>query len=136
MVNRRYHHLGLVATKPMLNEYYIESWKVSLTPYDESEFHLQWCRYHEGCPLPELVKTVPHVAFIVENLEEALRGKKVIYGPFSPLDNWHVAFIEECGAPVELIETSLTEEQVKKAERKAFDSVELSALPKAFSQKS
>ncbi len=125
MNERRYHHLGLVATKPMDSEYYIEDWKVSLTPYDESEFHLQWCRYHEGCPLPDLVKTVPHVAFIVDNLEQALKGKKVIYGPFFPVKNWCVAFIEECGAPVELIETSLTEEQVKNAERMAFENKSL-----------
>ncbi len=121
MSNKRYHHLGLVATKPIEGEYLIESWKCSFTPYDESEFHLQWCRYHDGCPLPELVKTVPHVAFIVDNLDKALEGKKVIYGPFFPIKNWKVAFIEECGAPVELIETSLTEEEVKNAERLAFE---------------
>ena len=55
------------------------------------------------------------------HLEKALEGKKVIYGPFFPLKNWRVAFIEECGAPVELIETSLTEEEVKNAERIAFE---------------
>lgn len=121
MNKRRYHHLGLVANKPMEGEHYIEDWKISLTSYDESEFHLQWCRYHEGCPLPELVKTVPHVAFIVDNIEKALEGKKVIYGPFFPLKNWCVAFIEECGAPVELIQTSLTEEEVKQAEQNGFE---------------
>ena len=121
MNNRRYHHLGLVSTQPMKDEYYIENWKVSLTPYDQSEFHLQWCRYHEGCPLPELVQTVPHVAFIVDNLDQALKGKKLIYGPFFPIENWRVAFIEECGAPVELIETTLTEEEVKNSELKVFE---------------
>jgi hypothetical protein len=121
MNKRQYHHLGLVATQPMEGEYHIENWKVSLTPYDDSEFHLQWCRYHDGCPLPELVKTVPHVAFIVDDLDQALEGKKVIYGPFCPIENWRVAFIEECGAPVELIETSLTESQVKHAERIAAE---------------
>lgn len=126
MNKRRYHHIGLVATHPMEGEYFIENWKISLTPYDQSEFHLQWCRYHEGCPLPELIKTIPHVAFIVDDLEKALEGKKLIYGPFFPMKNWRVAFIEECGAPVELIETSLTEEEVKNAERITFESKALS----------
>jgi hypothetical protein len=125
MNKRRYHHLGLVATEPMEGEHYIENWKLSLTPYDKSEFHLQWCRYHEGCPLPELIKTVPHVAFIVDDLEKAMEGKKVIYGPFSSMKNWRVAFIEECGAPVELIETTLTEEEVKNAEQIAFETQSL-----------
>ncbi len=126
MNNRRYHHLGLIATKPMEGEYFIEDWKTSLTPYDQSEFHLQWCRYHEGCPLPELVKTIPHVAFIVDDMDEALKGKKLIYGPFFPIANWRVAFIEECGAPVELIETTLTEEEIKNSELKAFENNSLS----------
>lgn len=120
-MKRRYHHLGLVATEPKEGETLIENWKVSFTPYDQSEFHLQWCRYHEGCPLPELIKTVPHIAFIVDNLEEALEGKKLIYGPFLPMENWRVAFIEECGAPVELIETTLTEEEIRTGERIAFE---------------
>lgn len=122
MNTKRYHHLGLVATRPMENEYLIENWHISFTPYDQSEFHVQWCRYHEGCPLPDLIKTVPHVAFIVDNLEEAIKGKNLIYGPFSPMKNWRVAFVEECGAPIELIETNLTEEEVKNAERIAFES--------------
>lgn len=105
----------------MPNEYYFESYKVYLTPYDTSEFHIQWCRYEEGSTFPELVKTIPHVAFIVDNLEEAIKGKKVLYRPFTPVENWHVAFIEECGAPVELIETTLTEEQIGNVERKAFN---------------
>jgi hypothetical protein len=109
MNKRRYHHLGLIATQPMEGEYFIENWKISFTPYDQSEFHLQWCRYHEGCPLPELIKTIPHVAFIVDDLQKALEGKKLIYGPFFPTKNWRVAFIE-----------------VKNAERTAFESKSLS----------
>mgnify|MGYP006000870003 CR=1 FL=1 len=66
------------------------------------------------------MKKQPHVAFIVEDMEEALEGKKILYGPFNPIDNWKVCFIEECGAPIELIETTLTEEQVKNREKKVF----------------
>lgn len=115
-----YHHTGIPTTEPKDGEYYVPEWKVSLTQYDISEFNIQWCRYHDGCVFPDLVKTVAHVAFIVDDMDAELVGKKILYGPFTPAEGWRVVFIEECGAPVELIETKLTEEQVKSMERKVF----------------
>jgi hypothetical protein len=54
--------------------------------------------------LPEIVKTVPHVAFEVENLAEAIKDKKVIIKPNSPSEGVLVAFIEENGVPIEFIQ--------------------------------
>ena len=53
---------------------------------------------------PEIVKTIPHVAFEVDNLKEAIKGKKVIIRPNSPSEGVQVAFIEENGAPIEFIQ--------------------------------
>jgi hypothetical protein len=50
------------------------------------------------------VKTVPHVAFEVDDLDEALRGHRVIIEPNSPSPGVMVAFVEVRGAPVELLE--------------------------------
>jgi hypothetical protein len=61
-------------------------------------------RYEPECRLPEIVKTVPHVAFEVENLAEEIKGKKVIIKPNSPSEGVVVAFIEENGAPIEFIQ--------------------------------
>ena len=60
-------------------------------------------KYEVNCGLPELVRTVAHVAFVVDNLEEALQGKHVIVKPNSPSPGVMVAMIEEAGAPVELM---------------------------------
>jgi hypothetical protein len=64
-------------------------------------------RYEPGCSLPKIVQTVPHVAFEVDNLLEAIKGKKVIIPPNSPSDGVQVAFIEENGAPIEFIQTKV-----------------------------
>ena len=40
----------------------------------------------------------------VENVYDAIRGRKVIIGPNSPSEWNIVAFIEENGAPIELIQ--------------------------------
>ena len=54
--------------------------------------------------MPELLQTVAHVAYTVDNLEEALAGRNVIVQPFAPMDGLRVAFIEDEGAPVEFLE--------------------------------
>src|SRR5207248_10313696 len=60
-------------------------------------------RFDDDCPLPELVKTVSHVAFEVDDLEAAIRGKNVIIRPNEPSEAVRVAFIEAAGAPIEFL---------------------------------
>ena len=55
-------------------------------------------------PLPELVKTVPHVAFEVDDLEAALEGHEVLIPANSPSAGIRVAFIVHNGAPVEFLQ--------------------------------
>jgi hypothetical protein len=50
------------------------------------------------------VKTVSHVAFEVDDLEAAIRGKNVIISPNEPSEGVRVAFIEEAGAPIEFLQ--------------------------------
>ncbi len=100
----RYHHIGIPTDEPRKGEAYIEDFKVFHCGYEESEFGIEWMRYEEGCPLPELVKTVPHVAFEVDDVLEAIKGRHVIIEPNSPSEGVLVAFIEENGAPIEFIQ--------------------------------
>ena len=54
--------------------------------------------------MPDLVKRVPHVAFVVDDLEAALVGKQVLIGPDSPFAGLRIAFIVHDGAPIELLQ--------------------------------
>jgi hypothetical protein len=72
--------------------------------YETSPYGIEWMRFEEDSPLPELVRTVPHVAFEVDDLEQALVGKQVLIEPNSPSTGVTVAFIVDDGAPVELLE--------------------------------
>ncbi|MEI6684419.1 MAG: hypothetical protein WCO44_17470 [Bacteroidota bacterium] len=110
MTNYKYHHLGIPTKTPVKGEKYLAAYKVYHCGYEESEFGIEWMRYEEGCNLPEIVKTVPHVAFEVEDIHEAIRGKKVIIEPNSPSEGNIVAFIEENGAPIEFIQVSATKD--------------------------
>lgn len=50
------------------------------------------------------MKTTPHVAFAVDNLDDALRGLEILIPPNAPSPGVRVAFIVHNGAPVELLE--------------------------------
>ena len=100
----KYHHIGIPTMQPIEGETYLPEYKLYHFGYEESEFGIEWMRYEPECPLPDLVKTVPHVAFEVDDIFEAIKGRKVIIEPNSPSPGITVAFIEENGAPIELIQ--------------------------------
>ena len=54
--------------------------------------------------MPEIVRTVPHIAFAVDDLNEALTGREILIAPTEPSVGVRVAFILDDGAPVELLE--------------------------------
>lgn len=82
------------------------------TTDNPGKFRVQWHRFTADSPLHPLLKTVPHVAFKVSSLAEAIEGEKVILGPYEPIDDYRVAVIDDSGVPVELIETSLSDEEL------------------------
>lgn len=102
----KYHHLGMSTKTPREGEEYLPALKVYAGGYQTSEYGIEWMRYEADCPLPEIVKNMPHIAFEVADVYEAIKGHKVIIEPNSPSNGVLVAFIEEDGFPVELIQIS------------------------------
>lgn len=100
----RFDHIGIPVTGNFDGEIDLPHLKMTVSDNKNNPYGIQWQRYWEGAPYPHLVKTVPHVAFVVENLEAELEGKKVIIEPNSPSDGLTVAFVEVNGAPVELMQ--------------------------------
>ena len=102
--NYRYHHVGIPYVIPKEGEVYLEEYKIFHCGYEESEFGIEWMRYEDDCPLPDIVKKLPHIAFEVDDIYEAIKGRKVILEPNSPSPGNIVAFVEENGAPIEFIQ--------------------------------
>ncbi|MDD4358306.1 MAG: hypothetical protein PHY30_00645 [Candidatus Pacebacteria bacterium] len=100
----KYHHIGIPTKTPIKGEKYLRDYKLYHYGYEDSEFGIEWMRYEDDCDLPQIVKTIPHIAFEVDNIYEAIKEKKVIIEPNSPSEGNIVAFIEENGAPIELIQ--------------------------------
>ncbi len=103
-VNFKYHHIGIPAREPVEGEVYLPDYKLFHCGYQDSEFGIEWMRYKDDCLLPEIVKSLPHVAFEVDDIYKAIKGRKIIIAPNSPAPGVLVAFIEENGAPIELIQ--------------------------------
>ena len=101
---RKYHHLGIPTTEKRQGEVHLEHLKIFVSGYGDSPYGIEWFRYEADAPYPEIVKTVPHVAFEVDDLERELQGRKVIIEPNSPSPGVIVAFIEDNGAPVEFLQ--------------------------------
>lgn len=99
----RYHHIGIPTTKNLPEEDYIPALKLYASGYSESEYGIEWMKFDADCSLPELIKEVPHVAFVVDDLCEALEGKEILIEPTSPSKGVTVAFIVVDGAPIELL---------------------------------
>jgi hypothetical protein len=100
----RFHHIGIPTAIRREGETYMERLDLHCTDHESNPFGIQWMRYGEKCPLPEIVKSTAHPAFQVDDLEAALRGMEVIIPPSSPSEGVVVAFILVDGAPVELLE--------------------------------
>jgi hypothetical protein len=100
----RYHHLGIPTATPRPGECYLEQFKMHVSGFEESPYGIQWMRFEPGSPVHPLIQSVFHVAFEVDNLEQALEGRQVLTPPNSPSDGVRVAMILDNGAPVELIQ--------------------------------
>src|ERR1700690_2749682 len=99
----RYHHIGIPTTVPHPGEKYIPQLEMYVSGFSSSPYGIEWMRFDPDCSLAEIIKTVPHIAFEVDDLEAALQGQEVISPPGSPSDGVRAAMILHNGAPVELI---------------------------------
>jgi hypothetical protein len=102
----RFHHVGIPTETPREGEQYLENLKMYVSGFETSPYGIEWMRFEHDCPVSELVRTVPHVAFEVDDLDAALDGKQIIGEITSPSEGVRVAMIVDNGAPIELLEFS------------------------------
>jgi hypothetical protein len=97
-------HIGIPAPAKRDGMRYLESKRLWLTSPADHPYRVEWLWYEEGSPEVELVRTVPHVAYRVGSLEEAMAGRHVIAEPFDVFAEVRVSFIDVDGAPVEFVQ--------------------------------
>jgi hypothetical protein len=101
----KYHHLGIPTNKKMPGERYLPHLKIYVSGFSTSPFGIEWMRFEEDCPIPELIKTIPHIAFEVDDIDKALNEHdfEIISNPGIPSEGVRTLMIRHNEAPIELI---------------------------------
>lgn len=99
-------HVGIPTTDGHPNEIYVEETKVWITDPYAHPMKIEFMRFEPDSPVTGPVREMPHVAFLVDDLEEAIRGEKVLLGPFrsTVLRRLKLVFILKDGAVFEFLE--------------------------------
>jgi hypothetical protein len=100
----RYNHIGIPTDVPRPGERYLERFKMYVSGFETSACGIQWMRFEPDSPVHALIRSVPHVAFEVDDLQAAIERKEILTPPNSPSEGVTVAIILDSGGPVELLE--------------------------------
>ncbi|ODT67161.1 hypothetical protein ABS71_11300, partial [bacterium SCN 62-11] len=79
-----FHHTGIPTDQKREGETYAASVRM-YTSDNGGSFRIQWHRFEEGSSLHPLIRTLPHVAFKVDDLQAAIEGEELLLGPYEPL---------------------------------------------------
>lgn len=117
-----FHHFGIPSDTKRPNEVFSKATGM-YTSDNPGKFRIQWHRFTPDSPLHELIRTVPHVAFKVDDLQAAIAGEDLLLGPYEPIDDYLVAIVNDNGVPIELIQTSLSDEELWDRARRGKGSI-------------
>jgi hypothetical protein len=70
----KFNHIGIPTAGSFDGEIPLPHLKMTVSDHQGNPFGIQWQRYWDDAPYPDLVKTVPHVAFEVDDLTAALEA--------------------------------------------------------------
>ena len=100
----KFDHIGIPTTERFDGEIDLPHLRLTVSDHQDNPFGIQWMRYWDDNTLPDLVKTVAHVAFEVDDLDAAIADHEVLTPPNSPSPGVVVAMISVRGAPIELMQ--------------------------------
>jgi hypothetical protein len=105
-----YHHLGIPTCEIHPGEVYYSHLKIHFAGFSTSPFGIEWMRFDDDCDFHEIIRTVHHIAFEVDDLDRELAdcGCEIICTPGAPSQGVRAAMILHNGASVELIEFAIS----------------------------
>ncbi|MCX7056376.1 MAG: hypothetical protein NTZ79_04065 [Proteobacteria bacterium] len=100
----RFHHLDIPTLVQRPNETPNARREIYVSSNEARSFGVSWTRYGEHSQYPALVRTVPHVAFEVDDLTAAIGGRELLVAPFEEESGTLAAFVVDNDAPIKLME--------------------------------
>ncbi len=97
-------HFGVPTKAKQPGETHLEGAKVYITDPEKHPFKVEFVRAEKGCPLPKPIQTTPHAAFIVDDIQAAVKGYEIVLPPTPMSDKLTIAFIKAGDALLELMQ--------------------------------
>lgn len=104
---RDFDHVGLPTDDVQPNEMWVEQTRVWVTNPKDHPYKVEFLRYEPDSPVTGPVRDQPHIAFQVDNLEEAIGDSPVLLGPFHANEFVRVVFVHRDGAVFEFMESKV-----------------------------
>lgn len=104
-MSAKYLHIGIPITNKKPGMVYVEAIKLWMSNPDDYDYKIEYLKFEEGGPFPEIMHRNPHIAFQVDDAEPYLKdADEVIFGPVDNPDGSRMAFIIKDGTILELLE--------------------------------
>ncbi len=101
---RRFHHVGIITDDPRSGEIYVPETRVHVTNPADHPYRVETLRFEPDSPVTGPVRSQPHMAFEVDDLEAEIAGDALLLGPFRPMEGLRVAFVLKDGAVFEYMQ--------------------------------
>ena len=105
-MNYTFNHISIPTNEERNLDGFYETGRIRYTEFDKDQYQIEWVKFDNNSPMPEMMRTLPHVAYLVDEMEQALKGCEILEETFSPAEGVRVAFIVHKGSPVEFMELS------------------------------
>jgi hypothetical protein len=109
----RFDHIGVVTTRKQPRESWVEATRVWVTSPRDHPYNVEFLRFEPDTPVTGPLRTDPHVAYRVDDLERAIEGHEIVLEPFDASGTGfvRVAFADVGGVLVEFMQYANPDEE-------------------------
>lgn len=112
VTRQSFDHVGIVTDLQQPGETWVPATQVWVTSPRAHSHHVEFLRFHPESPVVGPVRTQPHVAYRVADLDAAIAGAEVLLEPFVVGNGFaRVAFVRVDGAVIEYMQYANPEEE-------------------------
>lgn len=103
---KEFDHIGFTSDVKREKEMWVEATRVWVTSPTDTPDMIEYLRYEPDSPVTGPLRTGPHLAFRVDDLDKEIEGAEVLLGPFKPNEHLRVVFIYRDGVTWEFMESN------------------------------